>query len=92
MDHQDQIHDLIRQMYNAPAEEAYVLCRRLVRKSMADGLTPESWDVLEAIADFDVLWGWKELPALLEEFRVPSDREKLRDAIRANAGTGRVDV
>jgi hypothetical protein len=84
------IQDLIREMYAAPREEAYVLCRRLLRKTLADGLGPEAWHVLEAIADLDVLWTWKELPKLLEEFRVPSTREKLQDAIAQKGGTGQV--
>ena len=84
----ESIDDLIREMYAAPREEAYLLCKRLLRKTLADGLGPEAWHVLEAIADLDVLWTWKELPKLLEEFRVPSDREKLLDAIAAKAGTG----
>ncbi len=89
MDHWDQIQQLIRDMYNAPPEEAQALCRRLLRKSLADGLTPTAWDVLEAIADLDHLWAWKELPALLDEYRVPSDRQQLRDACITNAGTSR---
>jgi hypothetical protein len=84
----DSIEELIRQMFNTPAEEAYSLCRRLLRRSLADGLGPEAWHVLEAIADLDLLWTWNELPKLLDEYRVPSTREGLRDAIAAHGGTG----
>ena len=86
----DSIDDLIRQMFNAPAEEAQLLCKRLLRRSLADGLGPDAWHVLEAIADLDLLWSWKDLPKLLDEFRVPSEREKLRDSIAAKGGTGQV--
>jgi hypothetical protein len=92
LDHWDQINNLIRDMYAAAPEEAQSICRRLLRKTLADGLTPTSWDVLEAIVDLDHLWTWKDLPALLAEFRLPTTRDTLRDACVANAGTGRIDV
>ena len=93
MDHWQQITaHFIKQMYQAPAEEAYSLCRRLLRMTMADGLNATTWDVVEAIVDLDLLWSWKELPALLEQYQLPTDREKLRKDCQAQAGTQRTDV
>jgi hypothetical protein len=86
----ESLDDLIRQMFNAPAEEAQLLCKRLLRKTLADGLGPEAWHVLEAVADLDLLWRWPELPKMLDEYRLPSDRQKLRDAIAMQGGTGQV--
>jgi len=77
-------------MFNAPAEEAQLLCKRLLRKTLADGLGPEAWHVLEAVADLDLLWSWPELPKMLDEYRLPSDRQKLRDAIASQGGTGQI--
>ena len=91
-DHWDRVQELIRQMYAAPAEEAQAVCRRLLRLTLANGLDATAWDVLEAVADLDALWAWKELPGLLEQYRLPSERDKLREACEAHAGTNRIDL
>jgi hypothetical protein len=84
----DQINQLIHDMHAAPAEEAQAVCRRLLRITLVDGLTPTAWDVLEAVVDEERLWQWKELPTLLQQYKLPTERDALRKAIWANGGTG----
>jgi len=88
-DRYDQINELIHQMHAASAaEEAQAVCRRLLRITLVDGLTPTAWDVLEAVVDDERLWSWNELPGLLLQYKLPSERDALRKAIWANGGTG----
>jgi hypothetical protein len=89
IDDWEQMSELIREMYQASPEEARGVCRRLLRKSLIHGLTPVVWDVLESIVDLEHLWTWTELPVLLGQYRLPTDRDGLRDACAQNAGTGR---
>ena len=91
MDREDKVNELLHQLHGAPDEEAYVICKRLLHLTLADGLTAIAWDVLEVIADDDRLWKWDELPKLLSQYRLPTTREALRRASIERNSTGVAD-
>ena len=87
-DHLELIHSLLHEMHAATTPfEAMAVCRRLLRITLADGLTPTAWEVLEAVVDHDPLWQGAELTSLLQEYRLPTDRAELRRQSYAHSGT-----
>jgi hypothetical protein len=83
----DELELLIARMHQSPRDQALMYCRRALGIALADGISPFAWEVLLEIVDDDALWGGGELPQLLEHYQLPSDRETLRQASWANAGT-----
>ena len=87
LDEFDLVPALLERLHASPPAEALVFCRRLLSITLAGGFSPFAWDVLSDIAEHDALWQSPELPRLLAQYGVPSDRESLRQQSCAHAGT-----
>jgi hypothetical protein len=87
LDELELIPALLKRMHQSPRDQALMYCRRLLAITLAEGATAFLWDVLAEVADNDSLWSGQELPQILECYDLPTDRETLRLASMANAGT-----